>query len=95
MGNSWNKHELLDIHSAISTSKKHENDPVNNDELVKYMNLTNDSILIVTKNNKPICYTLSYDNAITNINNIKIQDESVLIDTIGEFKIYNVKGIGY
>ena len=90
MGNYWDKEEILNIHSST-----HYNDPENNDNMVKHLNYTKDSLLLITKNGKPICYTLSYDKANDIVNNNYKVQEATLIYPKNEFKIYNVKGVGY
>lgn len=70
-------------------------DNITEDNLIKHMNNKKDSLFVVTYNDKPVHYTLDYDQAV-NINSSDV--DSIVTQEISNsnnVKVYKIKSIGY
>ena len=71
------------------------NDGITEDNLIKHMNSNKDSLFVVTYKNKPVYYTLDYDQAV-NVNSSNV--DSIVTEEISNsnnVKVYKIKSIGY
>ena len=68
---------------------------ITEDSLIRHMDKTKDCLFVVTHNDKPICYTLDYTQAV-NVNTTNIEQyASNQIYTDSNLKVFKIKSIGY
>jgi len=94
MGNTYSN-TISKFGSGLNQKENYNEEQINNDNLVKHMNTTKDSVFVVTYKNKPVLYTLDYDQSV-NVNDSDILTENIEeISNSGNLKVFKIKSIGY
>jgi len=94
MGNNYS-HNIFDLGFDVNQSETNNTEQINNDNLIKHMNTTKDSLFVVTYKNKPVFYTLDYSQSI-NVKDSDVLKENIEeINNSGNLKVFKIKSIGY
>lgn len=94
MGNTYSN-IILNLGSRTNQKENYNAEQINHDNLVKHMNTTKDYVFVVTYKNKPVLYTLDYDQSV-NVNDSDILKENIEeISNSGNLKVFKIKSIGY